>query len=125
MRRFITSSVAAAVLSGVALASAPAHFSIVKSSPSKDQKLAEAPKRLQVWFSQVPAAAVSQIKLMRETTEIAVGKTTVVAAEKSMYAEPVKPIENGAYTLAWRAAGDDGHVLTGEIKFSVAGKADR
>jgi methionine-rich copper-binding protein CopC len=114
--RLLSALVVAVVLTAAA---APFHFSVVKASPAKDQKLEASPKRLQIWFSQVPAAAVSEIKLKRDTTDVPLGKTVIVAAEKSMYADPVKPIENGAYTLTWRAAGDDGHVMTGEIKFVV------
>jgi methionine-rich copper-binding protein CopC len=40
-----------------------------------------------------------------------------------MYAEPVKPLTNGEYAMAWRAAGDDGHVLSGEVKFVVEAKS--
>ena len=99
------------------------HFSVVKSTPGKDQKLETAPARLQIWFSQAPATVVSEIKLKRGDAEVALGKTVIHAADKSMYADPVKPLENGAYALAWRAAGDDGHVLSGEIKFIVELKA--
>jgi methionine-rich copper-binding protein CopC len=101
------------------------HLTVVKSTPGKDQKLEAPPKRLQVWFSQEPAAAVSAIMLKRESAEIPVGKTVVVAADKSIYADPVKPLENGAYTLLWRTAGDDGHVMSGEIKFAIDTKAAR
>jgi methionine-rich copper-binding protein CopC len=108
---------------GLTLGASPVHFSVVKSTPSKGQKLTTAPAKLQIWFSQVPAAGVSEITLKRDTTDVALGKTVVTPADKSMHAEPVKPLTNGAYTLAWRAAGDDGHVLTGEIKFSVEVKS--
>ena len=90
--------------------------------PVKDQKLEVPPPRLQLWFSQAPAPGVSQITLKRDALEIALGKTVVDDKEKSMYADPVKPLGVGAYTLNWRAAGDDGHVLSGEIRFSIEPK---
>ena len=95
------------------------HFSVTKSAPAKDEVFTAAPKRLQLWFSEAPAAVVSEIKLKKGAEEIALGKSTVVAAEKTLYAEPSKPLANGAYVMSWRAAGDDGHVLTGEVKFTV------
>ena len=103
----------------------PLHFSLLRSVPSKDQKLDVPPPRLQLWFSQAPAAVVSQISLKREVREMPLSKTIVDDKEKSMYADPVKPLEAGAYTLTWRAAGDDGHVLSGEVKFTIERSADR
>jgi hypothetical protein len=122
MSRRLLATLATMMLAAVVGADA-LHFSVVRSTPGKDQKLETAPARLQIWFSQAPAAAVSEIKLKRGTADVELGKTVIHAADKSMYAEPVKPLENGAYALAWRAAGDDGHVLSGEIKFVVELKA--
>ena len=98
-----------------------AHFALSKSSPEKDQVLTASPKRLELWFSQVPAAGVSQIKLAKaDKTEITVGKTLIDEKAKSMYVELATPLALGAYVIAWKGAGDDGHVSTGEIKFSIA-----
>jgi methionine-rich copper-binding protein CopC len=98
-----------------------AHFAMSKSSPAKDQALTASPKRLELWFSEVPAAGVSQIKLAKaDKTDVAVGKTLIDEKAKSMYVELATPLAVGAYVLAWRGAGDDGHVVSGEIKFSIA-----
>jgi methionine-rich copper-binding protein CopC len=98
------------------------HFAVAKSSPAKDEKLTASPKRIQIWFSQAPAAGVSQLKLQgADKAEIPLDKT-VVDKDKSLYADVPKPLAAGAYTIVWRAAGDDGHVLNGEIKFTVAPK---
>jgi methionine-rich copper-binding protein CopC len=118
MSRLLRATLATMLLTAVVAADGR-HFSVVKSTPGKDQKLETAPARLQLWFSQAPAAAVSEIKLKRGEADVELGKTVILATDKSMYADPVKPLQNGAYALAWRAAGDDGHVLSGEIKFVV------
>lgn len=119
MSRLARLALATVILTSVAGAES-LHLSVVRSTPAKDAKLEAAPARLQIWFSQAPAAGVSEIKLKRGDADVALGKTTVVAADKTMYAEPAKPLTNGEYLLAWRAAGDDGHVLSGEIKFVIA-----
>lgn len=106
----------------VAGASTAAHFSLVRSVPAKDQTLEVPPPRLQLWFSQAPAPVVSQITLKQGVLDVALGKTVVDDKEKSMYAEPVKPLAAGAYTVTWRAAGDDGHVMSGDIKFTIEPK---
>ena len=100
------------------------HFALVKSAPTKDQKFeaTAAPTRLQLWFSEAPAAPSSQMALKRDAVDVALGKIVVVDKDKTIYADPVKPLEPGSYTLTWRAAGDDGHVMTGELKFSIAPK---
>ena len=100
------------------------HFSLVRSTPTKDQKFeaTAAPARLQLWFSEAPAAPSSQMALKRDAVDVALGKIVVVDKDKTIYADPVKPLEPGSYTLTWRAAGDDGHVMTGELKFSIAPK---
>jgi methionine-rich copper-binding protein CopC len=98
-----------------------AHFAVSKSSPSKDQTLDASPKRLQIWFSQVPAAPVSEIHLATaDKKPVALGKTVVDKDAKSMYVDLPNPLPPGAYVMSWRGAGDDGHVQTGEIKFTIA-----
>ena len=117
-----------AVVLGLAVpfeASPTLHFSLVRSTPAKDQKVqaTTAPTRLQLWFSEAPAAPASQIGLKRDAAEVAIGKIVVVEKDKSLYVDSAKPLEAGAYTLTWRAAGDDGHVMTGEVKFSIVPKS--
>lgn len=103
-----------------------AHFAVVKSTPTKDQTLDASFKRAQIWFSEVPAPGVSQLKVLgADKAEWPIGKTLIDDKDKSMYADFPKPLAPGAYLLSWRAAGADGHVLSGEIKFTVAPKSTR
>ena len=123
MRRFLITAVVLA-LTWTVNAAPIRHFALVRSAPTKDQKFeaTAAPTRLQLWFSEAPAGPASQMALKRDGVDVALGKIVVVDKEKSIHADPVKPLEPGAYTLTWRAAGDDGHVMTGELKFSIAPK---
>jgi len=98
-----------------------AHFALVRSVPSAKQALSDSPRRVQTWFSQAPAAGVSQLTLTSGETKIALDKT-VIDKDKSMYADVPTTLAPGAYTLTWRAAGDDGHVMTGSIPFTIAPK---
>jgi methionine-rich copper-binding protein CopC len=34
---------------------------------------------------------------------------------------PLPSLENGAYSLAWRAMGEDGHVIKGDLTFKITG----
>jgi copper resistance protein C len=117
----LKSLLAVLTLAGSAsLAAAVPHFSVTRSMPAANQVVEQAPARLQYWFSEAPAEGVSTIKLLRGTTEIALAKTVVVTAEKSMHASPEKSLEPGAYKMTWRAAGGDGHVMSGETTFTIA-----
>jgi methionine-rich copper-binding protein CopC len=98
------------------------HPTMVRSVPAAGQALKESPTRLQVWFSDAPAAGVSQISLKRGDEAVALGETVVVSKDKSMYADPVAPLAAGSYLASWKTAGDDGHALKGEIKFTIAPK---
>jgi methionine-rich copper-binding protein CopC len=126
MRRFAVVAVAVALASATAVLSAR-HFAVVRSVPAKDSTVETSPEKLQVWFSQVPAAGVSQLKLGPQDdpkAEIEIGKTVVDAKDKSISAPLLAPLGAGAYAIRWRGAGDDGHVMTGEIKFTVVPKPD-
>lgn len=98
------------------------HFELLKSNPAAKASLSASPARLQLWFSQVPAAGVSVLSLKDDKGDIAIGKTTIEAKDKSMFADPVKPLVPGRYTIHWKGAGDDGHVQQGDIAFSIAAK---
>ena len=120
------SFVAAAALVAVVAVAAPAatHFAVVKSTPSSNQTVAQVPRRIQIWFSQVPVEAVSQIKLTgADKAEVALGKVVADKESKSIYADLTAALRPGGYVVSWRSAGDDGHVQTGEIKFAFKPKS--
>jgi methionine-rich copper-binding protein CopC len=118
----LSAGLAAVVVTALSV-SVAAHFSLVKSTPAAGQALEASPTRVQLWFSEAPAPGVSQLKLLTaDKTELPLEKT-IIDKDKSMHADVPKPIAPGAYVLSWRAAGADGHVLSGEIKFTVAPKS--
>lgn len=117
---------AALVMSASAMTSSAAaprfHFELIRSTPANGVTLKAAPVKLQLWFTQVPARGVSRLTLRQGDADIALTTTSTVAESKSMLAEPRAPLAPGAYTIAWRGAGDDGHVQNGTISFVVAGR---
>ena len=129
MRTRITSallaSTMAAIISFGSASLAAVHFALTRSSPAADQALEASPKRLQAWFSQMPAEGVSRLTLMTaEKKEVPNLKTAIDKESKSMYVDLATPLGAGAYILGWRGAGDDGHVMTGEIKFTITAKVN-
>ena len=95
-----------------------AHMAYSKSMPAEDAALAESPSELQVWFTQDPEPAVSQLSLKGPTGDIALGET-MIASDRSIVAALEDTLGPGEYTVKWRSAGDDGHVLRGDFSFTV------
>ena len=47
---------------------------------------------------------------------------TRAGGERSLVVPIATPLDPGAYTMAWKTAGDDGHTLQGTVDFSVKAK---
>ncbi len=95
-----------------------AHMAYSKSMPEKDATVGEAPEQVQVWFTQDPEPALSQLRLEGPSGNVALGDTKV-ADEKSIVAEVMTELAPGTYTVTWRSAGDDGHVQRGDFSFTI------
>ena len=98
------------------------HFELIKSDPAAKSTISGAAPsvRVQLWFTQVPAAGVSRLALKGPSGDLALGKTVIVPKDKAMYADAAGPLPPGAYTILWRGAGDDGHLQQGTIPFTVS-----
>jgi copper transport protein len=108
-----------ALLCALALPStALAHASFVRSVPADGAVLEAAPAVVRVIFDG-EVRAVSGIKAIRN------GGGSVVAGEPRVangrvLVVPLRPgLEEGDYTVLWRAVSDDGHTLSGVIAFGV------
>lgn len=108
------------VLVVLAVATAMAHLAATKTMPDADAVVTESPQQVQVWFTQDPDPAVSQLALEGPAGEVELGDTTV-ADEKSLMAMVPQTLAPGDYTVSWRTAGDDGHVRRGDFLFTVRG----
>lgn len=126
--RFPATALIVALLGVVAALTAPAeapsaerHFELRRSAPGADSALAASPDRIQLWFSQEPLAQGALISLVDAGGEVVeLGATAVVPdTATSLRAEVLTPLASGSYTVHWRAMASDGHVVTGEIPFSV------
>ena len=106
------------VLVVVAVVTVMAHLAPTKTMPDTDAVVTESPNHIQVWFTQDPDPAVSQLSLDGPTGSVELGKTTV-ASEKSLMATVPDSLRPGNYGAHWRSAGDDGHVRRGEFAFTV------
>ena len=106
------------VLVLLAVATAFAHLAATKTMPDTDAVVAESPQQIQVWFTQDPDPAVSQLSLEGPAGAVELGDTKV-SDEKSLMAMVPGTLAPGSYTVSWRTAGDDGHVRRGDFGFAV------
>lgn len=95
-----------------------AHMALSKSLPAANAVVAAKPAKVQLWFSQTPDLAVSKLTLTGPSGVVKLA-ALAGAADKSMAAAVEGDTPDGAYTVTWQAAGDDGHVQKGEFTFSV------
>lgn len=130
--RSIVAPLAVALLGAAVALSSPSeapsaerHFELRSSVPGADSVLPASPETIQLWFSQEPNPTGARIGLANAAGEaIEIGAAALVPdTATSLRAELLEPLAAGSYTISWRAMAADGHVVTGEIPFSVEADA--
>ena len=95
-----------------------AHMRVQKTMPEDGAVLAGAPSRVQVWYTQAPDPAISQLLLEGADGAVALDETAI-GDDKSLMAILPTALAGGIYTVKWRTAGDDGHTQRGDFSFTV------
>jgi len=95
-----------------------AHLAVTKTMPDADAVVTKSPQTIEVWFTQDPDPAISQLSLEGPSGAVELGDTKV-SDEKSLTAMVSGTLAFGSYTVSWRTAGDDGHVMRGDFLFDV------
>lgn len=127
MRKVIQAGMLLAAVVGVSAASRPGrsgaemHLRLVKSTPTKDSVLAVAPTHVMLWFSLEPQTRLSSITVTGPNgATVPLGPVTQCPTENVLiFAKVEGAMPAGSYTVAWRTASADGHVIRGEIPFRV------
>ena len=102
-----------------ALVEATAHFGLSKSEPAKDAEVAP-PGELRLWFTQVPQENTITIRLVSGEELIDTEDAVQDPDDGKVFSAAVAgTLAAGDYRVAWRGIGRDGHVVRGEIPFSV------
>jgi methionine-rich copper-binding protein CopC len=107
-----------AVLTGsmlLAATLAQAHTNLESSVPADNSKLA-APAAIELHFSE--AARVTALTLQQGTAAAKPLKPLPAKAAQHV-SVPVTGLTAGEYTVNWRVAGEDGHVMSGKFSFTV------
>jgi methionine-rich copper-binding protein CopC len=107
-------------LSAAAPLSGARHNRLVKAEPGVDSTVAASPKQVRLWFKEVPELAVSSIKLADAAARpYATGSVTATSDKTSIAVAVTVPLPAGKYTVTWKTAGVDGHVIRGSFGFTV------
>ena len=109
-------SIWAAVLCGGTVATAHAHSQLRSSTPAEGSTVA-APAQAVLGFSERTHLAALTLTRGADSA-IKVESLPRQPAQQLTVALP--KLMAGAWTLAWRAIGDDGHVTHGTVHFTVA-----
>jgi len=110
---------------GVAATSVPAatvwHFGLARSAPEADATVPSVDE-VRMWFTQVPQEGSLSVRLVDPAGDLVeTGELGNDPDDGKIAFLPIEqPLESGAYTVAWRGIGDDGHVVRGDFTFTVA-----
>lgn len=93
-----------------------AHTSLSSSNPTEGQVVTEKLDQLILIYG-TSIEELSTMDLMKDGKKIPLADINV--ENNQLMGRIPSPLENGAYTIEWRIAGEDGHPIQGEINFSV------
>jgi copper transport protein len=113
--------VAVAAVAVVALgfpASALAHASLVRESPSYKQRLAHAPRVVVLRFDQSVEALPNAVVVLDARGDNLVRGVRALPGARELVATLAR-LPRGPYTVRWEALSNDGHVVSGVYTFGV------
>ena len=96
------------------------HTKLETTEPASGSTVSAPIPHVQLSFNEAVDPAVSKIDLTGPSGKVALGP--VHAMGKMLMADVTGKTADGKYTVAWQAAGDDGHVIKGEFSFGVQAK---
>lgn len=123
MRRYLVLLVALFIVGSPVPAFA--HAELTASSPTNGAMLLDAPKSIELRWSEPVTVGADQLSLL-DATGHAVKIKTTIADEDVMSAtiEPVSKLADGLWAVSWKAVSADGHLVTGVVGFQVGTSSD-
>jgi copper transport protein len=104
-------------------ASAFGHARLVHSRPEANSKLEQAPKLVELWFSEELESTASTI-IVTDQDGKHVDKNNVTLAEGNKKLQiDLQELGSGTYTVEWQALSTDQHTMKGKFTFSVTSAA--
>jgi methionine-rich copper-binding protein CopC len=98
------------------------HLGLARSAPA-DSATVEALSEIRLWFTEAPQEGTVSVRLLDAGEELRPTETPVADPEDGTAFSVALPdgLARGAYVVSWRAMGADGHVVRGQLVFSVTG----
>jgi copper resistance protein C len=95
------------------------HASLTKALPAVDGTVVVAPTELTLWFSERPDLPLSNIRLLGpDSASIPVTAPRATTDTLSIATTVRGTLTPGKYTVRYRTAGPDGHVMSGKYSFT-------
>ncbi|HET7040399.1 MAG TPA: copper resistance CopC family protein [Gemmatimonadales bacterium] len=95
------------------------HTVLVKATPAVDGTVKAAPTDLTLWFNERPDLSLSNIRLRGPDSALVELGAVKAGTDSTALAAPVRgTLKPGKYTVLYRTAGDDGHVMRGSYSFT-------
>ena len=116
---------------------ANAHSPLASSSPKNGETLDEPPTQIFMEFK-LPAKLI-KVDLTKQSDKqgknllgrlfgggddgesLPLGTSFLMTIDKRQVIPLPSPLQDGSYSLTWRAMGEDGHVVKGELTFNIKG----
>lgn len=97
---------------------ARAHIGFRSSDPAAGSHMATPPRRITLRFTAQPQLGFTRVSVVGPAGELALD-SIVPDGDRAFSARVPRVLAAGAYTVRWRTASSDGHVIHGEFAFSV------
>jgi methionine-rich copper-binding protein CopC len=95
------------------------HTVLVKATPAIDGTVATTPASLTLWFNEHPDVSLSNIRLRAADSSMVELGAVKPGTDSTALTVPVHgALKAGKYTVLYRTAGDDGHVMRGSYSFT-------
>jgi copper transport protein len=116
-RKLIVASIFGALL--VFQSSAFGHARLIRSRPEANSKLEQAPKSVELWFSEELESTASTIIVTDQNGKhVDKNKVTLAEGNKKLQID-LEELGSGTYTVEWQALSTDQHTMKGKFTFSV------
>lgn len=114
-------SLSALVFAAVAFTGiAQAHTHLEMAMPADNAVLADPPANLMLHFS--AATRLTALSLQKEGDKEAKPVASLPKEASKAITVPLEPLSAGKYTVNWRVVGNDNHVMSGALTFTVQPK---
>lgn len=109
------------LVSGLALATfgvtASAHAHLQKASPADGSVVTTSPSRIVLNFSEAARLTAASIQKGDEPRQNLKPLPATAARQISV---PLPQLTPGSYSVTWRVVSEDGHVMSGTLRFTLA-----